>query len=65
MGVAELLGILTILKQGVGWVTTQAALARAKGDITDAQLDQIKAEAGVSDAAWDEAVAAARARVGQ
>ncbi len=61
----EFLALLGLTKQIVGWVTTQASLARAQGQITDEQFDQIKAAADLSDGAWDEAVAAARERLGQ
>ena len=64
MGI-ELLALLGIGKQIVGWVTTQAALMNAEGAISDEEFNKIKAEAGLSDAAWDEAVAEARARLGR
>ena len=61
----ELLALLGIGKQIIGWVTTQASLMQAQGQISDEEFNKIKAEAGLSDAAWDEAVAAARARLGK
>lgn len=40
-----------------------AAIANAKGEITDEQLAEIKARADLSDDRWDAEVAAARARL--
>jgi hypothetical protein len=38
----------------------QIELARLKGEITDAQMADIRARAAISDAQWDAAVTAAR-----
>lgn len=59
----ELLTMLGVAKQITGWVTTQATLLNAQGQISDEDLAKIKDEAGVSDSNWDDAVAAARARL--
>lgn len=61
----ELLTMLGLGKQIIGWVMTQASLMQAQGQISDEEFNKIKAEAGQSDAAWDQAVEAARARLGQ
>ena len=61
----ELLALLGLGKQILGWVTTQASLLKAEGKISDEEFDKIKAEAGLSDEAWDNEVAAARERLGQ
>ena len=61
----ELLALLGIGKQIVGWVTTQASLLKAQGQISDEEFNKIKAEAGLSDEAWDTEVEAARKRLGQ
>lgn len=62
---AELLAGIAVARQLIGWITTQANLLSAQGAISDAELQQIRDAAAVSDAAWDEAVAAARARLGR
>ena len=58
----ELLGMLGIGRQIVSWVVKQANLLATRGVITPEELQAIKTEAGLSDSAWDEEVAAARAR---
>lgn len=45
------------------FVMRQVQLGKQNGLYTDEQLAQIKAEAGITDAAWDAAVAAAKARL--
>lgn len=59
----DLLVALGLAKQLIGWIIEQAALLAAQGDITEEEFNRIKAEAQVSDSAWDEAVAAAKARL--
>ncbi len=59
----ELFSILAVLKQGISWVIEQATLLNADGTISDEDYARIKAEAGVSEAVWDERVAAAKARI--
>lgn len=61
----ELLAMLSITKQLTSLVISQASLMKAQGQISDEEFGKIKAEAGVSDQAWDDEVAAARARLGQ
>jgi hypothetical protein len=61
----DLLTMIGLAKQLIGWAVTQAMLLRADGDITEEQLQAIRNKAGLSDAAWDEAVAAARQRLEQ
>jgi hypothetical protein len=60
----NLLPLLLLLKQSVAWVVEQATILKAEGNITEEEFQQIKTEAGISDTAWDEAVAAAKARLG-
>lgn len=45
------------------FVMRQVQLGKQNGLYTDEQVAQIKAEAGITDAAWDAAVAAAKARL--
>ena len=60
----ELLAMLGLAKQLTGLVMSQASLLKANGQISDEDFYKIKAEAGVSDQAWDDGVAAARAQLG-
>lgn len=47
----------------IDFLVHSAELARQNGTLTPEQLVQIKAEAGIGDADWDAAVAAARGRI--
>jgi len=64
MGAAELLALLASGRQIINWVMNMANLSAATGAISQEELQIIKDKAGISDSAWDEAVAAARARLG-
>ncbi len=59
----ELLAMLGLAKQLTGMVVSQASLMQAQGQISQEDFDAIKAEAGQSDAAWDDAAQAARDRL--
>lgn len=58
---AELLALIVGARSLISYLVTQASLLGPE-EITQAQLSAIKEKAGLSDSAWDEAVAAARER---
>lgn len=64
----ELVEILAAIRTGrdlIAWAIRQASLQAQNGEFTAEQLTQVGLEAGIADAQWDNAVAAAKARLNQ
>lgn len=58
-----IIAMAPLIFQLFDFITNQLALLHAKGEITDAQLSEIKQRAKVSDDRFDAAMAAAKARI--
>ena len=71
MGIAELLVLaptalaaMNAARSLAEFIARQLALGKQEGKYTDEQIAQVRAEAGIVDAQWDDAVAAAKQRLG-
>lgn len=63
MSASAILAGIAAAREIIGAFASQAAILNSEGVISDEELEEIRREADVSDAAWDAAVDEARDRL--